>query len=1117
MPRLALRALLPALALLALAPTAVAQRAGGTAPRGIDPRAAAPAETFRPPLRLDGVVSRGGASGGGGSPFHTDPSPGGSPGGYLWFDSNEAALRLRNTFASIAGSGVNLNLDDDEAALVPLPFVFSFYGVLYGQVAVHSNGLLSFTSTAANPFGQLGETAEPNTVVAPYWTDLNPAASGAGVYTSSTVENGRGVFVVEWNRVRVVGAPPNAAPVSFQAKLYDDGEIRFVYPFDFVPQTFGATGIENPSASLFLDIGADLSNSSLFSIPQDYEVVIQPALGGGLVVAPRSPDGVEPVDFAFVTGPCGSQPSRIQEFAVRSVGTGGGSVEPFLDGDPAFVLLTPSVTIPANEVGIVRVALVGQAGDTGTKTAMLTLLGVSPSEIPLSGVVVGANPAGHARVGGGYRLRTSVAACSGSPAPPAVLLPFGPASGDRPLSITFSTPDSLALAVPFRFYGEPYTQAYVNASGSITFEAPATPGRLILDLPPDDGAETAVVAPAVYGYSPFNPGTFPFPIRGAAYGGVRDVTGDGVNDLVVTFYRVAAAFGGYATWQAVLAPSATPGTNGSVRITTFAGEDPTDGDGGLYTVLADRPDGLNSRSVAGISGDQAALAFEVRARTFVSDGGQPALFDETLGALAFEITPRTETVVGAPAGPFRAGYRLLSVPAAGMTVAMLAEQNLVQGLPDSYPTTGGGSPAVPNLLTSYDGVAGYRAPAGLATPLVPGEGLFWQFYNLDILPTLDPGDSQSYALPAPLVAGGTLQTATAIVSLTAASDGGPTRWEMVGNPFEQTLGLTAIGTWDTGGSLDSFVGQVWDPANRTYIPTTARGDQLGPWEGMFIEGGTATGLAIPFPGVAQERSAQTVVAFSLTGEATADATPTLDRAAVLVVAADAAAGWDVLDASKLAVGPPFAALAFVGDRAGTPALKAQESRPAGAAFTVPLAVDAAGVTGALVLRWDGLAALPTDWQFRLADTETGAVVNLRMADRYAFTVASVRDLARAAGPPVPATARPDGAARFLLHVAPGAVVATEEDALPAAVALGLAGPNPVASRTRLRISLPEASAVTVTVVDVVGREVARVVDRSMAAGEHVVSWDAAGLAAGAYVVRLRVGGESRSLRVLVAR
>ncbi len=1088
---------------LALAPAALAQR---RTPR-VSPRLSVPAFEW-------GRHAAQGSAARSLSSYRSDPSPASALGGYTWYDSNEAALATDNGFESIAGQGDNLNLDDNEAKIVTLPFLFDFYGTTYSQVMVHTNGVVSFTSSAAVPSGEIGDSNEPNTVIAAFWIDL-VATNGGGVYTTSDFEAGREVFVIEWNEMAIVGPPnPNQDPLTFQMRLYEDGEIRLVYPFSFYSYVTGLNGdpvgIEDPSAQLFLDIGAALRASSLYRVPQGYTVVIQPPVASTFGVSPRSLNGA-PVSMAFVTTACGSQPSRVQEFVVRTTAA---TVSSSIDGDDVFVLLDPEVDVADGEA-VVRVNFVGLADSEGPHVATVTIAG---EEIPLQGSVFPSTPEAYTETGGGYTGRTSVPGCGPTAAAPAVMLPFGRAAGDRPLGITDLRPDSLALATPFRLYGEPYSKVYVNATGSLTFEEPATPYRILVDLPPGDGSETAVAAPAVYAYYPQPAGSGQALVPGAAYGGVRDVTGDGIPDLVVTFYRVGQLFGGYATWQAVLAPSATPGANGTLRYTYFSGPDPADGQ--PYTVLQDKVDGLSRRGVSGVSGDQAALATESRSFPYLFDGAQPPMFDVSLGSVATEIVPRTETIVGAPAGPFRAGYRLLSAPAAGMTVAMLAEQNLVQGLPDSYPTTGSG-PVGPNLLTAYDGVTGYTRPAGLTATLVPGEGFLWQFYDQDILPTLEPGTSQSVRLPMALVAGGTRQTTAATVPLTAAiAPDEPTRWEMVGNPFEAPISLAGMMAWATGGTLDSGVGQVWNAATRSYVPTTVRGDRLEPWEGMFIEGGSATTLVVPtsaqIVGVAT-RPARAVVAFSLDGLAP-DGTPTRDDGAVLVVDGAADAGWDGLDASKLSAAAPYATLAFAGTRAGAARLKSQESRPGAEPFTVPLTIDAVGVTGALTLRWAGVDALPADWGLRLTDTETGTTVDLRQETSYAFAAAAAPPDAAllATGVPVPRLAR-GGAPRFTLAVVPGRPVGTETAGLPETLAFALAGPNPVRTATRFRVALPAAMHVSMTVTDALGREVARIADGELAAGEHTVAWEAGRQASGVYVVRLQAGREVRTVRVVVAR
>jgi hypothetical protein len=64
-------------------------------------------------------------------------------------------------------------------------------------------------------------------------------------------------------------------------------------------------------------------------------------------------------------------------------------------------------------------------------------------------------------------------------------------------------------------------------------------------------------------------------------------------------------------------------------------------------------------------------------------------------------------------------------------------------------------------------------------------------------------------------------------------------------------------------------------------------------------------------------------------------------------------------------------------------------------------------------------------------------------------------------------------------------------------------PNPARASTLLRYELDVASTVRLTVHDVIGRQVALVVDGARAGGRHEALLDAARLAPGIYVLRLR--------------
>jgi subtilisin family serine protease len=78
-------------------------------------------------------------------------------------------------------------------------------------------------------------------------------------------------------------------------------------------------------------------------------------------------------------------------------------------------------------------------------------------------------------------------------------------------------------------------------------------------------------------------------------------------------------------------------------------------------------------------------------------------------------------------------------------------------------------------------------------------------------------------------------------------------------------------------------------------------------------------------------------------------------------------------------------------------------------------------------------------------------------------------------------------------------------ALPEAFSLEAAYPNPFNPVTTLRYALPEAATVRLVVYDLLGREVARLVEGVQQAGYHAVAFDGARLASGVYLYRLEAG------------
>src|SRR5512140_2910715 len=85
------------------------------------------------------------------------------------------------------------------------------------------------------------------------------------------------------------------------------------------------------------------------------------------------------------------------------------------------------------------------------------------------------------------------------------------------------------------------------------------------------------------------------------------------------------------------------------------------------------------------------------------------------------------------------------------------------------------------------------------------------------------------------------------------------------------------------------------------------------------------------------------------------------------------------------------------------------------------------------------------------------------------------------------------------------IQASGEKDLPTTYDLSQNYPNPFNPATGIRYQVPGVSDVRLVVYDILGREVATVVNERKAAGKDEVSFDASGLASGVYIYRLTAG------------
>ena len=92
----------------------------------------------------------------------------------------------------------------------------------------------------------------------------------------------------------------------------------------------------------------------------------------------------------------------------------------------------------------------------------------------------------------------------------------------------------------------------------------------------------------------------------------------------------------------------------------------------------------------------------------------------------------------------------------------------------------------------------------------------------------------------------------------------------------------------------------------------------------------------------------------------------------------------------------------------------------------------------------------------------------------------------------------------------------EREALPTASRLRTSFPNPFTTSTTVQFDVAEPGHVTLQVFDILGREVARLLDKPMTPGTHEAVFEAGTLAPGTYLTRLQAGGtvQTRTLTLL---
>lgn len=165
--------------------------------------------------------------------------------------------------------------------------------------------------------------------------------------------------------------------------------------------------------------------------------------------------------------------------------------------------------------------------------------------------------------------------------------------------------------------------------------------------------------------------------------------------------------------------------------------------------------------------------------------------------------------------------------------------------------------------------------------------------------------------------------------------------------------------------------------------------------------------------------------------------------------------------------------------------------------------------GGAILRWKLSDDLPDEWVITLEDTFNGTVVNLKEESEYRFGYSNSVDeeSKEAVESPKLSSINPSERPRFVVNLKPYESFSdvSEEEEVPNSIELRPNYPNPFNPSTNINFYLPEERSVRVGVYNIVGQQVALLLDDVVQQGEHSLLWDASDKPSGIYIVQLETG------------
>lgn len=464
------------------------------------------------------------------------------------------------------------------------------------------------------------------------------------------------------------------------------------------------------------------------------------------------------------------------------------------------------------------------------------------------------------------------------------------------------------------------------------------------------------------------------------------------------------------------------------------------------------------------------------------------------------------------------GWRMLSAPVAS-SIGDFLDGTLTQGYPGSTLGNAPEDSLQPNVLHYDETFPGtdnqrFRAPSDSSDNTVASQGMFVFFFG-----SIPEDDRYNNPLPDTLdVMGQEFEgTGTQVdfnVTYTADADTG---WNLVGNPYGATI------NWDdpswTKTDIESTI-YVWDPeangGNGEYLTWNGTTGTLGsgliaPFQGFWIKA-TSPGASLIVNEDAKttggdftrKQNPNTVENASLfTLELNAEG---LSRQTDIMLSDNAREGKDPRDAYIITPFSESRLELFTLLNDGIPLAINNLPLEFNTRYTLPLEVrgflEGEPITSEFQLNIRGIRNIPDNWLVLLVDNETQQEINLLEQNSYSFNHSTQEK--QVMGTPGTRSKlvqkEKSISSRFTL------IISTEEieENVPRRVFLDQSYPNPFSESATIEFGLPEETKVTLEIFDVIGRQVARLIDdETMSPGEHEVVWTPSRIASGVYLYRLK--------------